>query len=42
MIPEHADPRNTPSLLPLGGERRGEEGASGQPEEGTPLHHSIT
>jgi hypothetical protein len=29
-------------LLPLGGERRGEEAARQAGDEGPPIHHSIT
>jgi hypothetical protein len=39
---ENADPIDLPRRLRLGGERRGEEGASKRADEGSPIHHSIT
>jgi hypothetical protein len=36
------DSGNSCGRLRLGGQRRGEEAASHGPEEGAPLHHSIT
>ena len=41
-VVQKTDPGDLPRLLPLGGERRGEEAASQSPEERAPVHHSMT
>ena len=39
---DETDPREGPSLLGLGGERRGEEATGERADEGSPVDHSIT
>jgi len=40
--PKKTYPRHLSRLLRPDGERRGEEAASHDPEEGPPIHHSMT
>jgi len=39
---ENPDSVDPPRRLPLGGERRGEEGEGHAGDKGSPVHHSIT